>query len=165
MAHFFIYQKKDVILMAICTFLGDNDAPERIHKLLRKSLEYLIATKKTNFFYVNNEGNFNLMAIDELKKLNRLCEQIDYEVIVCNIPHRDYSRMEIFFNNLSLVEGFADSTKEEVLDEIYNWMIDESDYVLVYTENENSNASKYKEIAKNKGKRVFVLKEKMTKPR
>lgn len=141
--------------MAVCTFFGHRDTPTEIEPILYSALIDLIENKKTDTFYVSNNGNFDRMAEKNLRKLKEIYPQIIYYIVLAYFPHhsnyyRDYSNT-IFPKELeNIFPRFAIIKRND-------WMLNKSDYVVTYVKYTASNSAHFVEKAKRKGKKIIAL--------
>ena len=138
----------------ICTFFGHKDTPDKIHKKLHDILIYLIEEKGVNVFYVGNQGNFDFFVIKELRALKTVYPQISYYVVLAYLPTvksgEDYS-------DTILPDGIEKTIPKYAICKRNEWMINKTDYVVVYVRYSTGGAAKYKELSEKKGKTVINL--------
>ncbi len=132
-----------------CCFFGHRDIDENIEPLLMKAIEQLVEIGVKNF-YVGNHGAFDKMVHRVLK---RICEEnpaVKLTVVLAYLPTKEYEN-SIYPEGLETVPlRFAISYRNK-------WMIEKSDYVIVYVKRNFGGASKFYETAKKKGKRVINI--------
>lgn len=52
--------------MAVCTFIGHKDCPDKIKSKLRKTIEELIVNENVDTFYVGTHGGFDYFVYETL---------------------------------------------------------------------------------------------------
>lgn len=152
-----ILKERQEDTMLICTLFGDDEVNEGVRLKLRQTMTDLIENHNVDLFYVGEEGNFNQMVIEELKKLIRIYRNIFYEILVCNIPRKGYSGCEVLIKNLMLINGDEGDTREQVLKDIEDWMVSVSDCVIIYDRKSDTEIHRLKESAEKQGKTIIEI--------
>ncbi len=146
-----------MILCCFVLFFRDSGFPESRREELREAIVDLIINYDVEWFYVCDDGEFNLMVIEELKELSRTFPHIFYETIVINIPYREYGRGVAVFNNLMIINGEEGQTREYALDVIKRWLANSTDFAITYVKDPDGCEAKYKKIVKEQGNSVIEL--------
>ena len=141
--------------MAVCTFFGHRDVPDRIALLLRELLIYIIEKKGTTHFLVGNQGKYDQMVLRVLISLLGEYPDLKIEVVLAYLPRKPLSLGKS-------VSSFVPDALESVpprfaIDKRNRWMIDHSSIAVTYTWKPGGNAVKYKELAQKKGLTIFEL--------
>ena len=141
--------------MKACTFFGHRDCDDDIAATLCERIENLICENEIDTFYVGNQGNFDCMVIDALRKLKLEYEHIRYYIVLAYLPSETKnlydSENTIFPDGIENVyPRFAISFRNE-------WMIDKSDVVIGYIRYSFGGAYKFFEMAERKGKNTVNL--------
>ena len=139
----------------VCTFFGHKDAPSSIAPVLLKALVDLIENKGINMFYVGNQGRFDSMVRRILKNLKVKYPHIDYAVVLAYMPKKDGEN----YSDTILPDGFENVHPKYAIDKRNRWMINKSDVVVTYVVLSFGGAAKFKEIAKNRGKKIINIYE------
>ncbi len=138
-----------------CTFFGCSDAPERIMETLYTTVKTMIEHHNVTKFYIGNHGNFDRMAIRALRELSLRYPHIQYMVVSAYYPPQS----DAFDEKTTFPEEVACVPRRYAIVRRNQWMIDHADYVITYVQNSSTNALKYKEEAKRKGKHIIELAE------
>lgn len=137
------------------TFFGHSRIPQAIKPLLIRTVVDLIVNKGVNEFYVGNHGAFDGMVKKVLKELKEEYPSIKYNVVLAYLPvkkeeYQDYSD-SIYPDSLEKVPyRYAICRRNE-------WMINNSDVVVTYTEKCFGGAYEFKRKAQKRGKKVIEL--------
>lgn len=137
------------------TFFGHSTVSPHIKPLLRKTVVDLIVNKGIKEFYVGNHGAFDGMVRKVLKELKDEYPSIKYNVVLAYLPvkkeeYQDYSD-SIYPDLLEKVPyRYAICRRNE-------WMINNSDVVVTYTEKCFGGAYEFKKKAQKRGKTVIEL--------
>ncbi len=135
-----------------CTFFGHRDLPAEILPLIKETLIDLIENKDVDLFYVGCNGNFDLSVQAVLSELSSVYP-IKYYIVLSCLPQNEarYSARTIMPEGIEKVPPrFAISFRNK-------WMIEQSDYAVVFVTHSWGGAAKFKEIAEKKGKTVINL--------
>ena len=138
----------------ICTFFGHRDTPESVAERLNEVLIDLIENKNVDLFYVGNQGNFDLLVINNLKRLKCKYPHIRYSVALAYLTKNNE------YTNSIYPEGLEYAPPKYAIDRRNRWMIERADYVVTYVKCGFGGAAKFKLLAENKGKFVINLAEK-----
>ncbi len=140
-----------------CTFFGHRDAPQQIQPNLEKILVSLIENNQVNVFYVGNQGNFDSMVRKTLKSLKSVYPFITYFVVLAYMPGENNHFGYNYYSDTIYPDGLENTPPKFAISKRNNWMINKSDYVVTYVKHNFGGASKFKEIAKKKGKQIINL--------
>ena len=138
------------------TFFGHRDAPEAVEASLNRTIVDLIENHGAREFYVGNNGSFDTMVRRQLELLSRVYP-VKYSVVLAYLP--DEKSKERFIRNSVYPEGIENVPKRFAISWRNNWMIQQSDTVVVYVTHTFGGAGRFKEIAEKKGKTVINIKE------
>ncbi len=141
------------VIMTVA-FFGHSETPSFVEPTLRQLVQTLIIEKGAARFLVGNQGGFDHMTVRVLRALSRDFNNIDYAVVLAYLPSRDCEydeRHSLYPEGMEAVPPrFAICKRNE-------WMIKQSDIVVVYVTHSFGGAARYKEIAEKKGKIVINL--------
>lgn len=141
----------------VCTFFGHKDTPDEIAPTLLSVLTDLIKNKNVNFFYVGNNGNFDYIVRQQLKKLKKEYPEIEYSVVLAYIPTQKKSDpLEDHYDTI-IPDGIENTPPKYAIVKRNKWMIDKSDYVITYVKYNTGGAIQFKNLAQRKGKTVINL--------
>lgn len=139
--------------MPVCTFFGHRDTSDTVATELATLLRELIVSMNVNVFYIGNHGNFDRIALNVVKKLQKEFSHIKYYVVFAYLPAKIDNNEEnsLYPDGLEFVpKRFAVSFRNK-------WMVDNSDFVLTCVSRNFGGAAKFKEYAKRKNKKVIEL--------
>lgn len=141
----------------VCTFFGHKDAPKGVNSILESTLRELIEKEKVTFFYVGNNGDFDHMVKNQLKRMKILYPSIDYAIVLAYRPD-DKSKMEKEeYSHTLYPEILATTPAQYAIIKRNQWMISKADYVITYVKRPFGGAAKFKTEAEQKGKIVLNL--------
>ena len=141
----------------ICTFFGHSHTPESIRPILRETLTDLIENQDVDTFYVGNQGNFDYMVKNELKRLAEIYPNIKYFVVLAYMPGKRDELDITDYSDTIYPTGLESVPRKFAIDKRNRIMIDWADIVVTYVYHISGGAAKFKEIAEKKGKRVVNL--------
>lgn len=144
--------------MSACTFFGHRDCPASMRLQVRKALQVLILEKTVNTFYVGNNGNFDRLVLEELKKLSRQYPGITYFLVLAYMPLKHSEEPE----HSILPEGIETVPKRFAIIKRNMWMLEKADFVIAYVEHSWGGAAQFVHLAQHKGKTVWNLSENKT---
>lgn len=138
--------------MATCTFFGNRDCTDAISDKLYNQIEDLILHNDVTKFYVGTQGYFDEMVYRLLIKLREKYPQIKAYRVLAYMP--------------KFGEEIPDSIVPEGIELVYpryaiiwrnRWLVEHSDYAIVYVTGTAGNAIKFVWMAEKKGKDVRRL--------
>lgn len=132
--------------MPACTFFGHRDCPETVRPKVRSALQDLISEHNVDMFYVGNQGRFDALVRAELRELQEEYPHIRYAVVLAYMPQKvseDYS-------DTMLPEGIEAVHPRYAISWRNNWMLQQSDYVVVYVTHSWGGAAQFLKIAEKK---------------
>ncbi len=138
--------------MKTCTFFGHRDSSEELKPALRQAIIELIEKEGVGQFYVGSQGAFDRMALSVLKELAERYP-IRCEVVLAYLdrppttdhPHTVYP------------EGLEQVPLRFSIDRRNRWMLEQSDYAVVYLRRSFGGAAKFATLAEQKGKTIIRL--------
>ncbi len=140
-----------------CTFFGHRDTPGEIEPLLRRVLLNLIQKEKVDLFYVGNHGTFDYMVRRNLKRLKEEYPHINYAVVLAYMPGEKNDYREEDYSDTIFPDGLENTPPKYAIIKQNEWMIERSDYVVVYVKHTFGGASKFKDLAEKKEKRIVDI--------
>lgn len=141
--------------MLSCTFFGHSDCPETIKPNLREALTDLITNQNVEMFYVGNQGQFDAIVRCTLRDLKTEYPSINYAVVLAYMPGKksEYDN----HSDTMLPEGIETVHPRYAISWRNNWMLKQSDYVVIYITHTWGGAAQYATKAKKLGKVVVNL--------
>ena len=150
--------------MAICTFFGHRDVPQPTAFILKKVLADLIQHKNITTFYVGNHGKFDFMVRDTLKKLKIIYPHINYAVILAYMPSKKHPLMHQDSSDTVFPVELTNIPPKYAIIKRNQWMLKQSDYVVVYVTHAWGGAAQWKASAEKEGKIIINLADVQQKP-
>ena len=147
--------------MKSCSFFGHRYISDDIRDILCNTIMDLIEKENVINFYVGNQGEFDRMVINILKRVKNKYEYITYAVVLAYIPRKEEGGND--FSNTIYPEGMEFVPPKFAILKRNNWMIEKSEFTVVYVKDLCGGAAKFKEIAEKKGKKVINIAEKINK--
>ena len=143
--------------MAACTFFGHRDCPDTVKEKLREALTDLIEHHGVNLFYVGNQGNFDAIARSVLGELKKQYPHIDYGVVLAYMPEN--KKESDLISDAIVPEGLEFVHPRYAISWRNEWMLKQSDYVLIYITHDWGGAYRDAEKAIRQSKWVRNLAE------
>ena len=143
----------------VCAFFGHRQIPNAIEPKLKETTINLILNKNVDVFYVGNQGGFDSMVRKCLRELKSVYPHISYAVVLAYMPSLKDKAGYIDYCDTIYPEGLEKSPPKFAIINRNKWMINQSDYVVVYVDNIVGGAVKFKEMAERKGKIVINIAE------
>ncbi|MBR2343989.1 MAG: hypothetical protein IKA64_07040 [Clostridia bacterium] len=141
------------------TFFGHRDCPDAIRARLITVLENLIENEGADTFFVGNNGAFDAMVYNALKKLRARYSHIRFNVVLSYMP-REYRREDAeYYRDTLLPEEIAEAVPRFAIDKRNLWLLKKSDTVVTYVVRSFGGAAKFKARAKRLGRTVIELSE------
>ncbi len=142
--------------MNSCTFFGHRCVSDEIEELLTSLLIELIEND-VSIFYVGSQGDFDHMVIKILKSLKIKYPHISYYIVLAYLPTAKDNYYFDYSDNTLYPEGLESVPAKYAIVKRNQWMIEKSDYVVVYVNQSFSNAAKFKALSEKKGKIVINI--------
>ena len=141
--------------MAVCTFFGHQDCPEKEKPKLREVLVDLITNHDVDMFYVGHQGQFDAYVHSELKILKKEYPQVNYAVVLAYMPGKQNEYDD--YSDTMLPEGIESVHPYYAISWRNNWMLRQSDYVVTYITHSWGGAYRYVRKAVRNKKKVINL--------
>ena len=145
--------------MKVCTFFGHRDCPTSIKPRLRSILIDLIENKHVDTFYVGNQGNFDRLVCSLLQELSLEYTHISYNIVLAYLPNNSDALRFGSYLNIIFPEGLETVPLRCAISWRNSWMLERADLVVSYVAYSWGGASKFIDIAKQKGKCIINLAE------
>lgn len=143
--------------MAVCTFFGHRDVPQPTVLILKKVLADLIQHQNITTFYVGNHGKFDSMVRDTLKQLKIIYPHINYAVILAYMPGKKNPLIYQDGSDTVFPVELTNIPPKYAIIKRNQWMLKQSDYVVVYVTHAWGGAAQWKALAEKKGKTIINL--------
>lgn len=131
--------------------------PSSIYGKLEEAVEKLIIKDSVSSFLVGNQGHFDGMALDVLRKLQVKYPHINYNVVLAYVPGEKEDWNPFDFNETMLPEGIEGIHPRYAISWRNKWMVNESEYVICYITHSWGGAAKYVEMATKKKKNIVNI--------
>lgn len=140
--------------MSACTFFGHRDCYGLDEEKLERAIIELIG-KGVDTFYVGNQGHFDGVVRNQLRKLKEEYPTIHFEVVLAYLPteKKEYDDYEdaVYPEGLECVpRKFAIAKRNE-------WMLERSQYCICYLSHSWGGAYTFAVKAKRQGKTLIHL--------
>lgn len=141
----------------ICTFFGHREVQnsDEVAKKVYNTISGLIVNRGVKVFYVGNNGSFDRIVLETLRKLSKIYE-IEYTVVLAylnmNNEYCDYEAGETAYP-----ENMEKTPPRFAIDKRNRWMIEKSDIAIAYINSPVGGAAKYVEICEKKGMEILNL--------
>ena len=143
--------------MPSCTFFGHRILNKDIKDLLTRQIDNLIAEYGVNVFYVGNNGQFDYLVAEVLRKLKSRNPQISYSIVLAYLPEREKEHNQLSYTETIYPEGLEDTPPRFAISKRNQWMVMQSDYVIAYVEHSFGGAAQFTEYARKKHRMVINL--------
>lgn len=140
-----------------CCFFGHKDTPLNICEKLEAAIEELITEDGANRFLLGNQGNFDMITFNILRKMKLKHPDISYCVVLAYMPTGKAAGSLYDYGETLLPEGIESVHPRFAISWRNKWMINESDTVVAYVTRTWGGAAKYVEIAAKKRKNIINL--------
>lgn len=140
-----------------CCFFGHKDTPLNICEKLEAAIEKLITEDGANRFLLGNQGNFDMITFNILRKMKLKHPDISYCVVLAYMPTGKAAGSLYDYGETLLPEGIESVHPRFAISWRNKWMINESDTVVAYVTRTWGGAAKYVEIAAKKRKNIINL--------
>lgn len=143
--------------MPSCTFFGHRILNKDIKDLLTRQIDNLIAEYGVNVFYVGNNGQFDYLVAEVLRKLKSRNPQISYSIVLAYLPEREKEHNQLSYTETIYPEGLEYTPPRFAISKRNQWMVMQSDYVIAYVEHSFGGAAQFTEYARKKHRMVINL--------
>lgn len=144
-------QGGDVLIYSL---FGHRDFRADSLPYLYGTLEHYIQDNDSVLFMIGNEGSFDLYVQSLLKKLKLTYPEMNYHIVLAYLPkpHDEPIEQSVY------PEGLEKTPKRFAILKRNQWMIDNSDAVLYYSERTWGGVATATEYARKKDKALIPLK-------
>lgn len=115
----------------------------------------LLTNHDIDMFYVGNQGRFDAIVRGILRELKIEYQQINYAVVLAYMPGKQTEYDD--FPDTMIPEGIESVHPRYAISWRNNWMLRQSDYVLIYITHSWGGAAQYAAKAARQGKTVINL--------
>lgn len=146
----------------VCCFFGHKDTPASVMSALEDTIEDLIQNCDVDEFLVGNQGGFDSMIRQLLKKLKGSYPHITYHIVLAYMPKKETIPLYEYGETL-LPAGIESIPPKFAISWRNKWMIRESDVVVCYVNHSWGGAAQFMSYAQNQGKCIINMGEKTAK--
>ena len=141
----------------IVTFCGHSQIYDKdtVRKRLTNEIHELLRTGYRKF-YLGGYGDFDTLAAVVLSELKQDWPDME-RILILPYPDR---KADMTLYDSTLYPPLENVPKRFAISHRNKWMIDKSDYVIVYVKRNFGGAVQFYEMAKRKGKKVINIAEK-----
>ena len=137
----------------ICTFFGHKNTSDSVKPKLYEVLTDLILNHQADLFYVGNQGRFDSIVRNTLKELKEKFPHIRFYVVLAYMPKDNLlDDFETIYP-----EGLEKTPPKYAIDKRNRWLVEKADTVITCVNLPFGGASKFKELAEKKNKRVINI--------
>ena len=137
----------------ICTFFGHKNTSDSVKPKLYEVLTDLILNHQADLFYVDNQGHFDSIVRNTLKELKEKFPHIRFYVVLAYMPKDNLlDDFETIYP-----EGLEKTPPKYAIDKRNRWLVEKADTVITCVNLPFGGASKFKELAEKKNKRVINI--------
>ncbi len=137
----------------ICTFFGHKNTSDSVKPQLYEVLTDLILNHQADLFYVGNQGRFDSIVRNTLKELKEKFPHIRFYVVLAYMPKDNLlDDFETIYP-----EGLEKTPPKYAIDKRNRWLVEKADTVITCVNLPFGGASKFKELAEKKNKRVINI--------
>ena len=140
-----------------CTFFGHHDTPSTILPALRNTIRRAVTEYGVDYFLVGNQGHFDGMVLEVLRKAKNKHPHINYNVVLAYMPGEKEEWNPYNYGETMLPEGIEGIHPKYAISWRNKWMVNESDIVVAYITHSWGGAAKYVGMATKRGKNVINL--------
>ena len=141
--------------MLACTFFGHRDCPDSLKPMIRSVVIDLITNYGIDMFYVGHQGGFDGLVRSVLYEITQEHPQVYYAVVLAYMPSESSASSDTY--DTMLPEGIELVHPRYAISWRNNWMLQHSDFVVVYVAHSWGGAAQYVQKAIRSGKTVINL--------
>ena len=138
--------------MSACTFFGHRECYGLDSKVLRETVEKLIA-QGVDTFYVGNQGQFDCMVYRCLKQLREVHPHIRVCIVLAYLLTEKADGEDLIDTMYPEIEGHP----KLAIERRNRWMLQSSDYCICYIDHTWGGAYKFTRLAKRCCKEVINI--------
>lgn len=138
--------------MSACTFFGHRECYGLDSKVLRETVEKLIA-QGVDTFYVGNQGQFDSMVYRCLKQLREVHPHIRVCIVLAYLLTEKADGEDLIDTMYPEIEGHP----KLAIERRNRWMLQSSDYCICYIDHTWGGAYKFARLAKRCCKEVINI--------
>lgn len=139
-------------------FIGHKEVDYflQIEKRLREVIGKLLDEKEFVEFYVGRNGEFDIMVSSVIKSIQRkvgTCNNC--LILVLPYPVADRESYEAYYNEVLIPHELNNVHFKAAIEKRNEWIIDNSDLLIMHVVREDGNSAKCKRIAEKVGRKII----------
>lgn len=143
--------------MNACTFFGHGNCPDSVAPHIREVIRHLVEDHAVTMFYVGNNGHFDTLVRQSLRKLKLAYPQVRYAVVLAYMPKEKKEYDFTDYSDTMLPEGIETVHPRFAISWCNKWMLKQSQYVVTYITHSWGGAVQFAEMAEKQKKHVINL--------
>ena len=147
--------------MAACTFFGHRECPRTVRQKLREVMTNLIENHTVDTFYVGRQGGFDAVVYDLLKELSEIYPYIGYTVVLERLPEDQSGCGSFDASETMMPEGMELVPPRFAISRRNDWMLKQSEYVVVYITHSWGGAAIFAQKAERQNKTVINIADRL----
>lgn len=136
-----------------CTFFGQVDAPKEVVPVLRTVVKSLIEQEHVNRFYIGIQGLFDCAAHRVLEEFKKQYPKIRYYIVLSHVSEKNGADVE----EILVPEGVEAAPKGRVVAWRNEWMLKQSQYLVIYNLPSCGEFEQYMALAEKEGKTIIQI--------
>lgn len=138
------------------------DTPQKLEPLLEECIEKIVCNKDYTVFLVGNNGDFDRYASSAVTRIKRFSKAVNTELILVLPYHTaDYllnrKHLEDYYDRIEISEKAAKAHPKRAIEIRNSEMIDRSDLIVCYVNQNNGGAHRAVKYALSQGKSTVNL--------
>lgn len=144
---------------------GHRSISDMYKKYLTEQIEYLICECGVDTFYVGNQGNYDNMVLNVLRKIKIKYSNIQYFVVLAYMPGvKNVKKKDVIdYQETIYPEGLEKVPVRFAIPWRNKWMVHQSEYVIACVRGFSGGAAQFVKYAVNQKKTVINLIDLMSK--
>ena len=141
-------------------FLGHKEVEHfrQVEEQLRTVIRKLLDEEEFVEFYVGRNGEFDIMVASVIKSVQRdVGTHNSCHILVLPYPVADYDSYEEYYNEVIIPHELGNVHFKAAIERRNEWIIDNSDLLVMHVVREESNSAKYKRKAEKMGRKIINL--------
>ena len=141
-------------------FIGHKEVDHfrQIEEQLREVIGKLLDEKEFVEFYVGRNGEFDIMVASVIKSIQRdVGTYNNCLILVLPYPVADYESYKEYYNEVLIPHELNNVHFKAAIEKRNEWIIDNSDLLIMHVVREAGNSAKYKRKAEKVGRKIINL--------
>lgn len=138
-----------------CTFFGHRVCDASLEAKLDGILRWLVTQRDVDTFYVGNQGQFDTLVREALRRLKQGYPQISYHVVLAYPLGQDSP--DLHAPDVLLPAGITAVPPRAAIVWRNEWMLRRSDMAVVWVTHPSGGAARFARRAQQMGKQIYNL--------